>query len=169
MRTYTNNLMAANGWIIGTGYGPALTARAKANLVKRARNVALFFAAPGRADHRRPVHRPRVRHRGSDRRAGRCSLVRHQGRAQSVSAGASRQEKGRGPQGLRPLLLAAGKYCLTGRIPLAYYPVWAATGAAAPGRGLKKSAWRKLSFFFDRHYCPWRNRCPGSRAGSVAQ
>ena len=46
MRTYTNNLMAANGWIIGTGYGPALTARAKANLVKRARNVALFFAAP---------------------------------------------------------------------------------------------------------------------------
>jgi len=46
MRTYTNNLMAANGWMVGTGYGPVLTARTKANLVKRAKNVALFFAAP---------------------------------------------------------------------------------------------------------------------------
>ncbi len=46
MRTYTNNLMAANAWMVGTGYGPVLTAKAKANLVKRVKNVALFFAAP---------------------------------------------------------------------------------------------------------------------------
>lgn len=46
MRIYTNNLMAANGWMVGTGYAPVLSARSKANMIKRAKNVALFFAAP---------------------------------------------------------------------------------------------------------------------------
>jgi hypothetical protein len=40
------NLMATNGWMVGTGYGPVITARTKANMVKRAKNIALFFAAP---------------------------------------------------------------------------------------------------------------------------
>lgn len=46
MSTYTMNLMAKNGWTLGTGCGRLVTARTKANLVKRAKNVALFFAAP---------------------------------------------------------------------------------------------------------------------------
>jgi len=46
MSTYTMNRMAANAWMLGTGYGPVVTARTKANLIKRAKNVALFFAAP---------------------------------------------------------------------------------------------------------------------------
>ena len=46
MSTYTKNLMATNGWMLGMGYAPVVTARSKANLVKRAKNVALFFAAP---------------------------------------------------------------------------------------------------------------------------
>jgi hypothetical protein len=40
------NLMAANGWMVGTGCGPIITARTKANMAKRAKNVALFFVAP---------------------------------------------------------------------------------------------------------------------------
>lgn len=55
MSTYTNNLIAGNGTMLGIGWVPvvtrtggaaATTAKGKARLVKRARNVALFFAAP---------------------------------------------------------------------------------------------------------------------------
>jgi hypothetical protein len=55
MRTYTNNLIAANGVLNGLGFGRALAhkgyavgtaAEGKATLVKRVKNVALFFAAP---------------------------------------------------------------------------------------------------------------------------
>jgi hypothetical protein len=46
MSSYTNNSMAANGWMLGMGYAPVLSAGGKANLVKRVKNVALFLAAP---------------------------------------------------------------------------------------------------------------------------
>lgn len=55
MRTYTNNLVLENGALVGLGFGrvPArkgytFTAAAKGNghLVKRVKNIALFFAAP---------------------------------------------------------------------------------------------------------------------------
>lgn len=49
MRTYTNNLMAANGFAVPMGYGPVngkAYAATAARLGKRVRNIALFFAAP---------------------------------------------------------------------------------------------------------------------------
>ena len=52
MRTYTNNLMAANGLMAAMGHAPAINGNAhkvtgvNARLGKRVRNVALFFAAP---------------------------------------------------------------------------------------------------------------------------
>jgi hypothetical protein len=55
MSTYTKNLIAENGALIGLGFGRVLTrkgyavttaAKGEATLVKRVRNVALFFAAP---------------------------------------------------------------------------------------------------------------------------
>jgi hypothetical protein len=55
MSTYTKNLIAENGALVGSGFsrvlihsGSAVTAAAKgkATLVKRVKNVALFFAAP---------------------------------------------------------------------------------------------------------------------------
>ena len=49
MRTYTNNLMTANGLMVGTAYAPRYTvrkAKGAARIGKRAKNVALFFAAP---------------------------------------------------------------------------------------------------------------------------
>ena len=49
MRTYTNNLMTANGLMVGTAFAPRYTvrkAKGAARIGKRAKNVALFFAAP---------------------------------------------------------------------------------------------------------------------------
>ncbi len=55
MSTYTKNLIAANGALIGLGFGRVLAhkgytvttaARGEATLIKRVKNVALFFAAP---------------------------------------------------------------------------------------------------------------------------
>jgi hypothetical protein len=53
MRTYTNNLMTTNGVLAGLGFGRTLAHKgyavgtaAKHTLVKRVKNVALFFAAP---------------------------------------------------------------------------------------------------------------------------
>jgi len=55
MSTYTNNLVAENGALVGLGFGRVLThkgyavttaAKRNAALVKRVKNVALFFAAP---------------------------------------------------------------------------------------------------------------------------
>lgn len=52
MRTYTNNIMAANGLAVAIGYGPAIGGNGytvtgvNARLGRRVRNVALFFAAP---------------------------------------------------------------------------------------------------------------------------
>ena len=49
MRTYTNNLMTANGLMVGTAYGRGHTVRhpiGAVRLGKRVKNVALFFAAP---------------------------------------------------------------------------------------------------------------------------
>jgi hypothetical protein len=55
MSTYTKNMMLENGALVGLGFGrvPAhkgytvrTAAKGNANLVKRAKNVALFFAAP---------------------------------------------------------------------------------------------------------------------------
>jgi hypothetical protein len=55
MSTYTKNLIAENGALVGLGFGRVLTckgytvttaAKGKATLVKRVKNVALFFAAP---------------------------------------------------------------------------------------------------------------------------
>ncbi len=55
MSTYTKNLIAENGALVGFGFGRALTrnshtatvaANGKATLVKHVKNVALFFAAP---------------------------------------------------------------------------------------------------------------------------
>ena len=56
MSTYTKNLIAENGALIGLGFGRVLTrkgytvtttaAKGKATLVKHVENVALFFAAP---------------------------------------------------------------------------------------------------------------------------
>jgi hypothetical protein len=55
MSTYTKNLIAENGALVGSGFGRVLTreggavtaaAKGKATLVKRVKNVALFFAAP---------------------------------------------------------------------------------------------------------------------------
>lgn len=54
MSTYTKNLMAENGLMVGMGFGPAFTgkgctvtaAKGKAGIGKRAKNIALFFAAP---------------------------------------------------------------------------------------------------------------------------
>lgn len=45
MSTYTNT-MTANGWMVGAGYGPALTAATKAKMVRRAKNVGLFLVSP---------------------------------------------------------------------------------------------------------------------------
>jgi len=52
MRTYTNNMMAANGLVVAMGYAPALNGKGGTvagdtrGWGKRVRNVALFFAAP---------------------------------------------------------------------------------------------------------------------------
>ena len=55
MSTYTKNLIAENGALVGSGFGRVLNrtgyavttaAKDKATLVKRVKNVALFFAAP---------------------------------------------------------------------------------------------------------------------------
>jgi hypothetical protein len=55
MSTYTRNLIAENGGLIGLGFGRNLTrsgytvttaAKGKTTLVKRMKNVALFVAAP---------------------------------------------------------------------------------------------------------------------------
>jgi hypothetical protein len=55
MSTYTKNLIAENGALVGLGFGRVLTrngnavttaAKGNATLVKRVKNVALFFAAP---------------------------------------------------------------------------------------------------------------------------
>jgi hypothetical protein len=55
MSTYTRNLTAENGALLGLGFGRVLTrtghavttaAKGKATLVRRVKNVALFFAAP---------------------------------------------------------------------------------------------------------------------------
>ena len=54
MSTYTKNLIAENGALVGLSFGRVLThkcyaaaaAKGKATLVKRVKNVALFFAAP---------------------------------------------------------------------------------------------------------------------------
>ena len=55
MSTYTKNLIAENGALVGLGFGRVLTrkgytattaAKGKATLIKRVKNVALFFAAP---------------------------------------------------------------------------------------------------------------------------
>jgi hypothetical protein len=55
MSTYTKNLIAENGALVGLGFGRVLTrngnavttaAKGKTTLVKRVKNVALFFAAP---------------------------------------------------------------------------------------------------------------------------
>jgi hypothetical protein len=55
MSTYTRNLMVENGALIGLGFGRVVIrkgytvttfAKGNATLVKRVKNVALFFAAP---------------------------------------------------------------------------------------------------------------------------
>lgn len=55
MSTYTKNLIAENGALVGLGFGRVLTrkgytattaAKGKATLIKHVKNVALFFAAP---------------------------------------------------------------------------------------------------------------------------
>jgi hypothetical protein len=54
MSTYTKNLTAENGLMVGLGFGPvfarkacaATSAKHGARIGKRVRNVALFFAAP---------------------------------------------------------------------------------------------------------------------------
>ncbi len=55
MSTYTKNLVAENGALVAMGFGRVLThkryavttaAKGNATLVKRVKNVALFFAAP---------------------------------------------------------------------------------------------------------------------------
>ena len=52
MKTYTYNLMTENGYAVGMGYAPGYagrtvnTARVAARIVKNAKNVALFLAAP---------------------------------------------------------------------------------------------------------------------------
>jgi hypothetical protein len=55
MSTYTKNLTAENGAFLGLGFGRVITrkgytattaAKGKAALLKRVKNVALFFAAP---------------------------------------------------------------------------------------------------------------------------
>ncbi len=54
MRTYTNNLMAANGLTVGMGYRPVVAGKGytvtgvntTAHWAKRVANIALFFAAP---------------------------------------------------------------------------------------------------------------------------
>ena len=54
MRTYTNNLMAGNGLMVGMGFGPvfarkgyaATAGKRGARIGRRVKNVALFFAAP---------------------------------------------------------------------------------------------------------------------------
>jgi hypothetical protein len=55
MSTYTKNLIAENGALVGLGFGRVLTrkgyaastaAKRNATMVKRVKNVALFFAAP---------------------------------------------------------------------------------------------------------------------------
>ena len=55
MSTCTKNLIAENGALVGLGFGRVLTrksntattaAKGKTTLVKRVKNVALFFAAP---------------------------------------------------------------------------------------------------------------------------
>ena len=54
MRAYTNNLTAANGLMVGMGFGGAYTgsgnavaaAKGETGMGKRAKNVALFLAAP---------------------------------------------------------------------------------------------------------------------------
>ena len=49
MRTYTHNLMTANGLMVGTAYAPRYTvrhAKGGARIGKRAKNVALFLVAP---------------------------------------------------------------------------------------------------------------------------
>lgn len=55
MSTYTKNLIAENGMMVGMGFGRIASgkgykvttaAKGKATLVKRVKNVALFFAAP---------------------------------------------------------------------------------------------------------------------------
>ena len=55
MSTYTNNLVAENGALVGLGFGRVLThkgyavttaAKRNTTLVTRVKNVALFFAAP---------------------------------------------------------------------------------------------------------------------------
>ena len=54
MRTYTKNLMAGNGLMVGMGFGPVVArkayavanAKGGARIGKHVKNVALFFAAP---------------------------------------------------------------------------------------------------------------------------
>lgn len=52
MRTYTHNLIAEHGTLVGLGfpakkgYAAKPAAKGEATLAKRAKNVALFFAAP---------------------------------------------------------------------------------------------------------------------------
>ena len=51
MRTYTNNLIAEHGILVGMGYAAgnghkATTAKGENTLVKHVKNVALFLAAP---------------------------------------------------------------------------------------------------------------------------
>ena len=54
MRTYTNNLMAGHGMMVALGFAPGYApttgaftaAMGKAKIGKRAKNVALFLAAP---------------------------------------------------------------------------------------------------------------------------
>jgi hypothetical protein len=53
MNTYTKNLIAENGMMVGTGlgwigkgYNATNAAKAEATLIKHVKNVALFFAAP---------------------------------------------------------------------------------------------------------------------------
>ena len=45
MRTYTNNLIAETGMMVGMGYAAAAT-KGEKTLVKHVKNVALFIAAP---------------------------------------------------------------------------------------------------------------------------
>jgi len=54
MRTYTQNLIAENGMMVGMGFGrmntgkgcKVSTAKGEVTLIKHVKNVALFFAAP---------------------------------------------------------------------------------------------------------------------------
>ena len=47
MSSYTKNLIAENGALVGFGFGRVLThEKGKATAVKHVKNVALFFAAP---------------------------------------------------------------------------------------------------------------------------